>query len=458
MKHGRTHRQKAKDFATLTLRSLVLLYDDRWGLSSLASERYDYVAREVRGHCLDIGCGPANEFVTRYLEGNGAGVDLPLEADPREARLPFEDETFETATLIANLNRMPGVARDAQLSEAYRCLKPGGNIVVTMGAPMAEMLANRVEKVHQTVAPTDVETLEDAPGDEEYLTNSEIVERLSRAGFDSFFKRYFVTQWGLNHLIVGWKPLEPKAAEPPPVMERVNGIAIIPAFNEEDNVGRGVREMMVTAPYIDLVVVDDGSTDATADEAARAGASVISHGRNLGIGAAMRTGMRYALENGYEYAVQFDADGQHDPAQIPRLLAPLLEGRSDLVIGSRFLGTEGYKPPWPRRLGTRLLGIVVRAVTGKDATDTTSGFRAMDRRALEFLAVNYPRDFPETESLVLMHEAGLDWMEVPVSMRSRANGRSSIGALESVYYMAKVLTCIALDAAGLKRPRFLESQ
>ena len=123
------------------------------------------------------------------------------------------------------------------------------------------------------------------------------------------------------------------------------------------------------------------------------------------------------------------------------------------MIGSRFLGTEGYKPHWPRRIGTRLLAAVVREVTDLDATDTTSGFRSMNQRALAFLVNNYPKDYPESESMVLMYMGGIRWKEVPVTMRSRADGKSSIGNLASVYYMVKVITCIALDAIGLRGRR-----
>jgi hypothetical protein len=230
-------------------------------------------------------------------------------------------------------------------------------------------------------------------------------------------------------------------------------LAIVPCYNESSNVGAVVRELRTVAPLIDVLVVDDGSTDTTGVVARDAGAVVVSHPGNYGIGAAVRTGMSYALEAGYDYAVQVDGDGQHDPRGIPSLLAPLQAGAADVVVGSRFLGDGGYKPPLARKLGIKVLAGAVSAAVGRRATDTTSGFRAMNRRALAFLVANYPDDYPESESLVLMDKSGISWTEAPVSMRSRANGVSSIRGVGSAYYMAKVLGCIALDASGLKAPR-----
>lgn len=229
-------------------------------------------------------------------------------------------------------------------------------------------------------------------------------------------------------------------------------LAIVPAFNEEHNVGAVVREIRDQAPFAEVLVVDDGSTDATREKAIAAGAMVLSHPSNTGIGAAVRTGMSFALERGYRVAVQVDGDGQHVPAYMHRLLAPVLAGKADVCVGSRFLLDGGYRPPWYRRVGTLLLSAAVGLVTGKRASDTTSGFRAMNRRAMEFLVCNYPDDYPESESLVLLHLAGLVWEETGVRMRKRPSGRSSISAPGSIYYMIKVTACIAMDAARVKVP------
>jgi hypothetical protein len=226
-----------------------------------------------------------------------------------------------------------------------------------------------------------------------------------------------------------------------------NGVlAIVPCYNEAENVKRVISELESTVPFADILVVDDGSKDRTAAVARAAGAAVISHAGNTGIGAAVRTGMMYAVERGYDVAVQVDGDGQHDPGYVQCLLGTLEAGLADVVIGSRFLGIRGYRPPLVRRIGTVILSGAVTLVTGRKATDTTSGFRAMNKRALAFLVENYRDDFPESESLVLMHRAGIRWMEIPVSMRSRVNGSSSIRGITSAYFMVKVLSRITLDA------------
>lgn len=248
-------------------------------------------------------------------------------------------------------------------------------------------------------------------------------------------------------------PMDTGDAEAGSSTRHGNVLAIVPCYNEAGSVGHVVGELKTFAPYLDVLVVNDGSADDTARLASGAGAIVVSHIRNLGIGATMRTGMSFALEAGYQYAVQVDGDGQHDPRCIRSLLEPIETGTADVVVGSRFLGTGGYKPPLGRRIGIKLLARVVSVVSGRKATDTTSGFRAMNRRAMSFLVANYPDDFPESESLVLMDKAGIDWLEAPVHMRLRSTGVSSITGFVSAYYMAKVLLCIMLDMSGLKTPR-----
>jgi len=219
-------------------------------------------------------------------------------------------------------------------------------------------------------------------------------------------------------------------------------IAIVPAYNEERNIGRVIDELRAADPGLDIVVVSDGSVDRTAEVAAQHGAHVIRLPFNLGIGGAVQTGFRYAWENGYDIAVRVDGDGQHDPMQLARVLEPVLAGEADIVVGSRFAGASGYRSSAARRVGIRVLAWVVSAIARQRVTDSTSGFQALNRRAIRLFAGDYPHDYPEVEGLVMVIRHRLRLREVPVSMRAREHGRSSIGALGSVYYMAKVLLAL----------------
>lgn len=230
-------------------------------------------------------------------------------------------------------------------------------------------------------------------------------------------------------------------------MSRV--LVVIPAYNEEPTVGDVVRQVLEAGPY-DPLVVDDGSRDGTARAARAAGARVLSLPTNLGIGGAVQTGLRYARAMGYPVAVQVDADGQHDPAEIGRLVAALEAGGWDVAVGSRFLGRGDYRPPPMRAAGMAVFRRLVNWAVGQDIRDTTSGFRAFSRRAIELFAACYPVDYPEVEALVLAHRSGLRVTEVPVRMRPRQAGRSSITPLRSAFYMAKVSLAIAFHL--LHRP------
>ena len=156
----------------------------------------------------------------------------------------------------------------------------------------------------------------------------------------------------------------------------------------------------------------------------------------------MQTGFRYAWERGFDVAVQLDGDGQHDPSQLPAILAPLLDDQADLVVGSRFAGDTGYQAGVFRGLGIRLFARTITLIVGQRVTDTTSGFRAMGRRAIGLFARDYPHDYPEVEATVMAHRNRLRLLEVPVAMRKRSTGRSSLNASRSVYYMVKVLLAI----------------
>jgi hypothetical protein len=219
-------------------------------------------------------------------------------------------------------------------------------------------------------------------------------------------------------------------------MSRV--LVILPAFNEEASVANVLQEVRVVLPEADRVVVNDCSLDRTSDVARRAGAMVLDLPVNLGIGGAMQTGYRFAAEKGYDFALQVDADGQHDPKEIPLLLNPVLEGKADIVIGSRYLSETSYRSPVMRRIGSWVFSLAISAIVGKRITDTTSGFRAANQRVIRFYAERYPQDYPEVEAVVMLHRAGLKFMEVPVQMQPRVGGDSSISSLKAVYYMIKV--------------------
>ena len=222
-------------------------------------------------------------------------------------------------------------------------------------------------------------------------------------------------------------------------------LAIVPAFNEAEAIVGAVAAIHERAPEFDVLVVDDGSIDATAERARGAGAEVLRMPFNLGIGGAMQSGYIYALERGYEVAVQVDGDGQHDPGHIHDLLARL---RSDpelnMVTGSRFLDPDGdgHRSSATRRMGIRVFSMVVSLITGQRVTDPTSGFRMTSRRGIELFARDYPHDYPEVEAILLMHAHRLRSCEIPVRMRPRLTGESAISSTQSVYYMVKVLLAV----------------
>jgi len=231
----------------------------------------------------------------------------------------------------------------------------------------------------------------------------------------------------------------------PAPLAAVRRVAIVPAYNEERNVGRVLDELRALDPGLDVVVVSDGSTDRTADVAAARGAHVIRLPFNLGIGGAVQTGFRHAWEEGYELAVRLDGDGQHDPGELRSLVAPVVAGEADLAVGSRFVAGGGYRSSAARRIGIRLLARVVSLIARQRLTDTTSGFQACNRRAIAVYAADLPHDYPEVEGMVIAIRHRIRLVEVPVTMREREHGRSSIGALASIYYMVKILLALFVD-------------
>jgi glycosyltransferase involved in cell wall biosynthesis len=226
-------------------------------------------------------------------------------------------------------------------------------------------------------------------------------------------------------------------------------LAIVPAFNERAAIASVIEELRAL-PWVDVVVIDDGSGDGTAAEAVRAGARVITLPFNLGIGTAVQTGYLIAQDAQYDVAIQVDGDGQHPPSEIATLVAALLESDADLVIGSRFLIPGTFRSTRGRRLGIGLLARIVSLAIRSPLTDTTSGFRAAGPRAISLFAAAYPHDYPEVESVVVAHRAGLRIREIPIQMHERRSGRSSITPIRSGYYMIKVV--MAVGMVLLRRP------
>ena len=223
-------------------------------------------------------------------------------------------------------------------------------------------------------------------------------------------------------------------------------LVIVPAFNERQSVGKLARRLGRALPFCDVLVIDDGSTDDTLRQVP-AEAAVVSLPFNLGIGAAVQTGYRYAALHGYDVAVQVDGDGQHRPGEVRRLIDKLLTSDADLVVGSRFLGDGKYKQSVPRLVGITILSRLIRALCGLNITDCTSGFRVANRRVIRAFAHWYPDDYPEPEVILLLHRGGYRVAEVGVRMRQRRAGMTSIPLHRGLFYVLKVGTALLLDMA-----------
>ena len=223
-------------------------------------------------------------------------------------------------------------------------------------------------------------------------------------------------------------------------------LAIVPAWNEVENIGPVIQNLKTTSPWLDVLVIDDGSTDQTAEVARAHGAMVISLPVNLGIGGAVQTGFLYAVKNHYDVALQVDGDGQHRAEEIKKLVDPVLMGETDVTIGSRFLEKTSYKSAWPRRLGIYLLSKTIQSVVRKSYTDPTSGFRAYNQKALRIVSTHYSTDYPEPDAIVTLLKNGLRVIEVSVEMDARLSGSSSITPFKSGYYMFKVSLAIILNS------------
>lgn len=221
-------------------------------------------------------------------------------------------------------------------------------------------------------------------------------------------------------------------------------LVIIPAYNEEGNIRGTVRDLRENFPEGDPLVINDCSTDGTEQILVSEGVSHLKLPVNLGIGGGVQAGYRYALENGYDMAIQFDGDGQHEAKYLRALAEPIASGKADITIGSRFLEKEGFQSSGARRLGIGMLSRLIRLLCGVKVLDVTSGMRAVNRKFIEEYAEEYARDYPEPEALLYAGVRGAVIREVPVMMKERENGKSSISSFRSVYYMIKVSLALVL--------------
>jgi len=236
-------------------------------------------------------------------------------------------------------------------------------------------------------------------------------------------------------------------------MDEPKVLVIIPAHNEAASIAGVIDDIHAGYPGADIVVIDDGSSDKTGQIALQKGAEVLRLVFNLGIGATMQTGFIFAQREGYDIAVQIDGDGQHDASFLPALLKPLVDGESDMVVGSRYLTKTDYKGSTSRRAGTALFSQALSLMLRQKLTDATSGLRAINRDLIDLFALDYPRDYPEVEALLQVHMTRLRVKEIPVSMRSRAGGRSSINYFRSIYYMIKVSLALLVVASRRRSPQ-----
>jgi glycosyltransferase involved in cell wall biosynthesis len=221
-------------------------------------------------------------------------------------------------------------------------------------------------------------------------------------------------------------------------------LAVLPARNEEGNVPGLVAELLGLADPPDVLVVDDGSTDATALVAVKAGARVISMPYNSGIGATVQAGIAWGIERGYGLIARFDGDGQHDPRALEALRRAVDAGQADFVLGSRYLERRGFQSTWLRRMGSSWFSFLLRALSGLRITDPTSGCWFMNARAAKVLREDYSSDYPEVDSLVRLARSGCRVREEPIVMRARIRGESSIDSIRAVYYMFKVTIALVI--------------
>jgi len=228
-------------------------------------------------------------------------------------------------------------------------------------------------------------------------------------------------------------------------------LAIVPAYNEEGCLSTVVMSLLGSGQPVDVMVVDDASADRTVFEARKCGVPVIPLPLNLGTGGAVKAGYKYAVEKGYDIALQFDSDGQHDPGQIGEVLSPILEGRAEMVIGSRFIHGKGYQSEWSRRLGIRFFSFLTGRVIGVRITDLTSGFRAVGEPLLSLFARAYPDESADVEALIMASRSGARIVEVPVEMKPRISGESYFSLKRKILYPVMRMISLVVTIFRTKR-------
>jgi len=228
----------------------------------------------------------------------------------------------------------------------------------------------------------------------------------------------------------------------------LKSLIIIPAYNEESCIEKVIDEVKAIGDSHEIIVINDGSSDKTEALVRGKGVSIVTHPINLGAGATIQTGLLYAKQHAYDLATVVDGDGQHDPAEVKKLIAAMASNTADVVVGSRFIEKTDGKIHWPRRIGIYLFAIIASSISGCKITDTTSGFRTFNKQAIEFLSREMPQDFPDADMLLSLIFSGYKIIEVPVSIRERQGGKSMYTFLRSVYYPFKLL--IALLAVFLR--------
>lgn len=222
-------------------------------------------------------------------------------------------------------------------------------------------------------------------------------------------------------------------------------LIIIPAFNEEENIEKTIEDIEKNAPEFDYIIINDCSKDRTGEICKANNYNVINLPVNLGIGGAVQTGYMYGYRKGYDMAVQVDGDGQHDPLFLKEMAEYMEKHQSDMVIGSRFIDKKGFQSSGARRLGIKYFTVLIALMTGKKITDPTSGLRMVNRTIMKIFAEDYPKDYPEPESVVSVLKNKMHVLEIPVVMRARSGGVSSISPKKSVYYMIKVTLAILIE-------------